>query len=164
MSRPSARAAELERLIGRALGERPLERAPVSLEPRLLAALERRALRPWWQRGFAAWPAGPRALFLAGAVGGVALLWWALAHLSRAGVPGQALAHVNALLAIPRDAGQAFLAIGELGVRLLAAIPREWLYGGVLAGAALYAALFGLLALGYLALYATPVRMQRRGS
>jgi len=160
MSGPADRADELERLVARALREEPPTAAPASLESRVLAALERRAVRPWWQRGFAAWPLALRALFTAGAAGSVAVLLWALERVPPESMPGQALSRVDSLFAFPRGAGQAFISAGELAVRLLEAIPRGWLYAGLLAAAALYAVLFGLLAVAYLALYAAPARTQ----
>lgn len=47
---------KLEELIHRDLRELPEIQAPPTLGPRVLAAIQRRARRPWWQRPWTAWP------------------------------------------------------------------------------------------------------------
>jgi hypothetical protein len=48
---------DLERLIDRELHAVPAPRAPRTLLPRVMAAVARRRVRPWYERGWAEWPA-----------------------------------------------------------------------------------------------------------
>ena len=63
--------ADLERLIDRALRALPPPRAPRALLPRVMAAVEERAQRPWYTRAWLQWPVGwqlASALVLLGVV------------------------------------------------------------------------------------------------
>jgi hypothetical protein len=64
--------ADLERLIGRELGKLPAPRAPRSLLPRIMAAVEERATRPWYSRAWLTWPLGWQAASIALLLGIVA--------------------------------------------------------------------------------------------
>ena len=66
----------LEAFVHRALRELPVERAPADLEARVLAALQARQLRPWWQAGWRAWPVVPRTVVLAAATATTLALAW----------------------------------------------------------------------------------------
>lgn len=59
---------ELEQRVGRVLRGLPPRSAPPTLETRVQRELTRRAMRPWWRRSFAHWPAGARAAFVAASV------------------------------------------------------------------------------------------------
>ena len=48
--------ADLERLVDRELRRLPAPRAPRSLLPRIMAAVEERAHRPWYTRAWLDWP------------------------------------------------------------------------------------------------------------
>jgi hypothetical protein len=64
--------AELERLIDRELHTLPPPRAPRSLLPRVMAAVDATAKRPWYERTWLEWPIGWQlisALVLLGVVG-----------------------------------------------------------------------------------------------
>ena len=50
--------ADLERLVDRELRALPLPRAPRALLPRVMAAVEERAQRPWYTRAWLHWPVG----------------------------------------------------------------------------------------------------------
>ncbi|MGB6452572.1 MAG: hypothetical protein WBE92_17620 [Steroidobacteraceae bacterium] len=139
----------LERLIGRVLGEQPLQRAPRTLEARVLSRIELRARlhRPG---------AHSRAWRLAGLIGFVVsaclssmlvlFAWgWLAAHLASA----RTSPFVAALTAGLRSTIGAFWTVGELTMQLYAAIPRDWLYGGLLLTSILYLTLFGLAAAAY---------------
>ena len=63
--------ADLERLIDRELRALPPPRAPRALLPRIMAAVEERAQRPWYTRAWLQWPVGwqlASALVLIGVV------------------------------------------------------------------------------------------------
>lgn len=145
----------LERLIGRVLREQPLQRAPRALEARVLSRI---ALRASLQR-----PGSRlRTWRLAGRIGFVVsaclssmlglLAWgWLAAHLSSLrGSP-----FVAAPTAELRSVLGAGWTVAELIMQVYAALPREWLYGGLLLTSILYAALFGLTAAAYRTLRAS---------
>ncbi|MCC7010168.1 MAG: hypothetical protein IT184_15280 [Acidobacteria bacterium] len=73
---------DLERLIDRELRALPAPRAPRSLVPRVMAAIDARQAMPWYRRGWSQWPPVWRTTSLAAlTVVAVALLigWPALA-------------------------------------------------------------------------------------
>ena len=55
---------DLEALVDRELRRLPLPRAPQSLLPRVMAAVEALAQRPWYTRAWFAWPLGWRVVSL----------------------------------------------------------------------------------------------------
>jgi len=140
---------QLEQLVHTALRSLPDRRAPASLETRVLAALERQAVIPWWHRSWNHWPQSVRVLFVAVCVGAAAVLMFAglpvQAGLDSAQVQhtfGPALALVDSLVA----AGHWLADLVDLLVRQ---IPAWWLYGAAAFVAGLYAMLFGLGAAAY---------------
>ena len=151
MSEPSEAQRGLERLLERTLRELPLRRAPLTLESRVLAELARRAARPWWRRGFAHWPQAARTAFVSISVCLVGLAFvaggWA--------VSGFNFLHDLGVLSMP-GARQAVMALSVAqwaAGELARAVPPNWIYGGVAAGALLYTALFGLGVAAYRTLY-----------
>lgn len=147
---------KLERLVSQVLRDQPLRRAPASLEARVLSELAARARLPWWRRGVASWPAAVRAPVIAGCAVCVPLVWvlsvWLAAHLVTVAThPGVAVPLANVL-----DAGRTVASLGAIAARILQSIPREWLLGGIIATATIYAALFALLVAGYSLLRASP--------
>ena len=69
--------ADLERLVARELRALPAPRAPRTLLPRVLAAADAAARRPWYSRAWMTWPAAWQAvsvLVLIAGVAGAALL------------------------------------------------------------------------------------------
>jgi hypothetical protein len=143
----------LETLVGRALREVPLRRAPPSLEARVLREIGRLASLPWWRRSFSRWPRPARVGFTltCGSIIAAVLGFWPW-------IEGGALADAAA-----RSAGSwvpwarpALILVdlaGQLDSALTGAIPPGWLYAALSAGAILYAALFGLGAVAYQTLY-----------
>jgi hypothetical protein len=144
----------LEQLLTRTLRDVPLQRAPATLESRILRELERRAALPWWRRSFAHWPVGARAAFAVLAVVVVKCVFqggaWA----------GQVLSslHDSGALSMPwvRRASTVAGAAGQLAASLTRAVPSEWVVNGVAASVALYVALFGLGIAAYRMLYLNP--------
>jgi hypothetical protein len=68
---------QLEMDLSEELRKLPRLRAPETLLPRVLAALERRAARPWWQRPWLAWPRALQAASVASGLVVMALAVWA---------------------------------------------------------------------------------------
>ena len=68
---------DLERLIDRELRKLPAPRAPRTLMPRVMAAVQDNAARPWYSRAWLTWPVGwqlASALLLMLVVGAAAVL------------------------------------------------------------------------------------------
>lgn len=143
---------KLERLVSQVLRDQPLRRAPASLEARVLGEIAARARLPWWRRGVASWPAAVRVPVIAGCAVSVPLVWilslWLAARLASA--TRQRLAGPLASL---QAAGHAVTSLGATISHIIQSIPREWLVGGIIATASLYAVLFALIAVGYSLLY-----------
>jgi hypothetical protein len=139
---------KLERLVSQVLRDQPLRRAPASLEARVLGELAARARLPWWRRGVASWPAAVRVPVIAGCAVCVPLVWilslWLAARLVSA-----TRQRIAGPLASLQAAGHAVASVGTATSHIIQSIPREWLVGGIIATAALYAALFALVAVGY---------------
>jgi len=133
--------------------ELPLRRAPATLEFRVCRELARRAARPWWFRGFTQWPAAARISFVVICSAIIRLTvgdgaWTMVAEtLSHAAAAPVSWTHATAALI-----GSAC----EVAALLLRVVPATWIYGALTAGVALYAALFGLSAAAYRALYLRP--------
>ena len=139
---------KLERLVGQVLREQPLQRAPTSLEARVLGELATRARLPWWRRGIATWPASVRIPVIAGCAVCVPLVWVLSLWLAERMVSVAA-----GPLTTLRDATHAATSFGTITGHIIQSIPREWLVGGLIATATLYASLFALIAVGYSLLY-----------
>jgi hypothetical protein len=69
--------AELERVTHRKLSQLPAPRAPRSLMPRVLVAVERESRRPWYARAWRTWPGEWQAVSAATALAVIigAALW-----------------------------------------------------------------------------------------
>jgi len=143
-----------DRLLDQVLRDLPLRQAPATLELRVFRELERRAALPWWHRGFTSWPLAARAAFVAlcsGIIGFTFLAGpWATAGariLNGAGA--LTMSWIQPVVA-------AMAWASEFSALLVRVFPPAWLYGGLAAGAMLYAALFGLGAAAYRTLYLRP--------
>jgi hypothetical protein len=146
---------KLERLVTQVLRDQPLRRAPASLETRVLGELAARARLPWWRRGVATWPAMVRVPVITACAICVPLVWVLSVWLAARLLPA-AHARVAGPLATARDAGRALASLGAAVTHIIQSIPRDWLLGGMIATATLYAALFALVAVGYALLYPRP--------
>jgi hypothetical protein len=144
---------KLERLVGQALRAQPPRRAPASLEERVLREIAARARLPWWRRGMTSWPLAVRIPVIAGSAISVPLVWIASVWLATRLASVATHSGNSGPLASVRDTGHAIASLGTLASHIVQSIPREWLLGGLIATATLYAALFALVALGYSLLY-----------
>ena len=86
------RPVDLERIVHRELRQLPLPRAPHTLLPRVLAAVQELSRRPWYARAWFTWPLGWRLASIAALVllvaGGAVLLPTVEAAASRAATLG----------------------------------------------------------------------------
>ncbi len=151
MSEPFEAERRLERLLDRTLHGLPVRRAPATLESRVLAELARRAALPWWRRSFVHWPQAARAVFAS-----MCLILAGLAF-AAGGWAASGLKSLHAVGVWPiswaREAVAVMGVAQSLSGELARAIPPDWIYGGLAAGALLYAALFGLGVAVYRTLY-----------
>lgn len=152
MSSRDPNEEKLERLVSQVLRDQPLRRAPASLEARVFGELAARSRLPWWRRGVASWPAAVRVPVIAGCAVSVPLVWvltvWLAARLTS--VTRQRIAGPLASL---QAAAHALTSLGTAITHIIQSIPREWLVGGMIATATLYAVLFALVAFAYSMLY-----------
>lgn len=142
------REQQLERLVGNALRDQPLRRAPDSLEAKVFAEIARRAAAPWWQGSFAGWPVAARVLFILASVGLAKLFLEATTMVVAPLDPG---ARSAALFADVAWIPSLFAAIGSAARGL----PSFWIYGGLTVIGMFYLTLFGVSAAAYRTLYAT---------
>lgn len=143
---------KLERLVGQVLREQPLRHAPASLEARVMGELAARARLPWWRRGIASWPAAVRVPVIAGCAICVPLVWVLSLWLAARLLP-VARSRMAGPLATLHGAEHTLASLGATATHIFQSIPREWLLGGILATATVYAVLFALIAVGYSLLY-----------
>jgi hypothetical protein len=146
---------KLERLVSRVLRDQPLRQAPASLEARVLGELAARARLPWWRRGIASWPTMVRVPVITGCAVCVPLVWVLSLWLATR-VASATRSRIAGPLATLQGAGHTLASLGTLAAHIIQSIPREWLLGGLIATATLYAALFALVAVGYSLLYPRP--------
>lgn len=148
MNPSTDRSDELERLVDRALRDQPLRRAPLNLEARVLAEIERRAAASWWHKNFAHWPLAARAVFLAASLGGVyvgmRVAMWLL----------DSVASVRPTLELPAEVTWVHTMFTAISL-VVRDMPSLWVYGSIAAIAAVYATAFGIGATAYRTLYAT---------
>jgi len=144
---------ELEKFIHQNLRSLPERRAPRSLESRVLAALEQRAMIPWYHKSWSYWPAAVRGVFLAGATGVAGALLIAF-YVGFHGVDtGAVAAQASERLSPFATAYHVVTWVANLSLDVFDRIPALWLYGGLATIAALYATFFGLGAAAYRTLY-----------
>jgi hypothetical protein len=140
---------KLERLVSQVLRDQPLRPAPASLEARVLGELAARARLPWWRRAIASWPAAVRIPVIAVCAVCVPLVWILSLWLAGRLVSLATHPSVAKPIATVWDTGRTIAALGTITAHIIQSIPREWLFGGFIATAALYGVLFALAAAGY---------------
>ena len=142
-----------EHMLDDALRDLPPRRAPASLEAKIMRELQRRHAMPWWRMGFQVWPLGARAAFCATCCGIVGFTVYSGPWVLAAALYQD---FGTATLSRLQPAAAAVAAASELVAVLTRLIPLQWWYGALLIGGFLYAALFGLGAAAYRALYFRP--------
>jgi hypothetical protein len=147
--RDEALDREMEARLGEALRALPARRAPATLESRVLDTLARRAPLPWWRRGFGEWPAAARVAF---GVTSVALVVLTVLAAAAANANLGSASHAISTPVL-HDASVFFVITRTLSVSLASILSSSWVLGYLIAGAVLYAALFGLAIAGYRTLY-----------
>jgi hypothetical protein len=144
---------QLEQLIHRELRALPPRKAPAGFEARVLAEIERRAAVAWWHKSWQYWPAAARAAFLAAATG-VSGAILAASYVFGRGVDTAAVAAQAAdRLAPPSWISTVFHALTGSLTQTVSNIPSLWLWGGLAAIMAIYAATFTLGATAYRVFY-----------
>jgi len=147
----SDRPEKLETFMSHLARSQPLRRAPVTLSQRVLAQVAlQQANVPWWRKGFTQWPLSARVAFLVASYGFVRLaligVRSATSFIGSREAAGTAVTWAHS--------GKEVLATTvEAGSALIHAIPPSWLYGAIVVGFVLYAALFGLGTVAYRTLY-----------
>jgi hypothetical protein len=140
----------LERWARQALRDLPARRAPGSLEARVMAEIERRAARAWWQLSFMEWPTAVRIAFVLGCTASGVAAARMFAWLS-----GGVSASVSELNSDLAPATASVRATASLVTSIAHQIPPGWVYGGAAVLVLLYVGLFGIGAIAYRTLYAT---------
>lgn len=150
---PTQAGRDVENFIHRSLTSLPDRRAPLTLEARVLAEIDRRAALPWWRRSLAHWPAPARGAFIVVSAAAAALLVaMSMALVRNAGAADAAgeVASRFAWLVVVRET---FTALAGGGGSVFGAIPALWIYGALAAFAACYATLIGVGAAAYRAYF-----------
>ena len=142
---------EMEARLGQALRALPERRAPATLESRVLDTLARRAPLPWWRRGFGEWPAAARVAF--GVTSAALVVFTVLAAAAAKADLGSLGASHAISTPVLHDASVFLVITRTLSVSLASILSSNWVFGYLIAGAVLYAALFGLAIAGYRTLY-----------
>lgn len=139
-----------------ALRNLPPRKAPASLEDRVLAAIAAHQAKPWWQKGFAFWPAAARVAFLvASAAVIVATVWFFVRGAGSA--PLMSLQDsVGSVFRWWSDARSAMGGAARMAVDSLSPAAQFWMFAALGLVALCYATLIGTGA----ALYRIFVRPQ----
>ena len=140
---------EMEARLGHALRALPERRAPATLESRVLDALAGRSPLPWWRRGFGEWPAAARVAF--GVVSAALAVLTVLAAAAANANFGSASHAIST--PVLHDASVFFVITRTMSVSLASILSSSWVLRFLIAGAVLYAALFGLAIAAYRTLY-----------
>jgi hypothetical protein len=140
-----------EALVHRALRELPLRRAPARLEYRVLQELGRRSALPWWRGSFMRWPRTVQAAF------GFTCAALTVLTVIASGRVGAHLGALQPAAALPMSWLQRLTTLAAVAEELTASLgrllPVGWVYAGLVASVALYAALSGLAVAAYRTLY-----------
>jgi hypothetical protein len=134
----------LEGRVHRALRALPDQRAPLTLERRVIAEISRRAALPWWRRSFGHWPTPVRAGFLVVSVGAAAGIALGAMTFGTAFDAWPVAGSLLGRLAWVAPAGEFARTLGGALAALGRSIPSAWLYGAAAGLVGAYAALIAL--------------------
>ena len=96
--------AELETVVHRAIGQLPPPRAPLTLVPRVLAAVETPVARRWYTRPWASWPLPLRSMSAMASAVVATVVWIVLAGSEGSAIAGAADEMVSSVRMIVDDA------------------------------------------------------------
>ena len=142
----------LEHAIHGTLRALPLQRAPRSLEQRVVAALSRRAALPWWRKSFAHWPMAARGGFLVMCLGLVKAAFSGSAWIATGFELEKWRVIFSGRLSWLQDGVAVAQAVADFADIILRNIPVFWLYASVGVVAITYALIVGVGAAAYKAL------------
>jgi hypothetical protein len=128
----------------------PPQRAPASLQARVLEAIEQQAV-PWWRKGFAQWPIGARAatfavLLLVSKLT-LDVMMWLFSN------PTPVSQTVESTISQARSTASVFSSLLQVCQSLLNVIPGHWITLALVFAAGMYFMLFVLGATAYRTLY-----------
>jgi hypothetical protein len=139
----------LENFVQRALASLPDRRAPLTLEARVLAEIERRAALPWWRRSFAHWPAAARGAFLVVSAAAAAVLIAVTMAVARNAGAAEAAGEVARRFAWLGVARETFATLVDDGTTIFSTVPSLWVYGALAVIGGGYVTLIGAGAAAY---------------
>jgi hypothetical protein len=141
---------KLEELIHRELHRWPELQAPATLIPRVMAAIQVRAQRPWWQRSFPEWPGLIQGVFLIVLSASAGFLTWESAtlwaYLSGHGLVQDAVQGLTFLDTCCSALGALMSALHTIN-RIIISSPVVW--AGLTVLGCMYGSCIGLGTLGY---------------
>lgn len=139
----------LEELIHRELSKLPERPAPEALVPRVLARIQARQQKHWWQRPWPQWPWAAQFVSLplmlasvAAALFGFSVLWKLMAGYTD-------VVTISAMLDPVTDALDFLGVIGNTALVLARSVGQEWLLAALLVPLLMYLACVGLGTLCY---------------
>jgi hypothetical protein len=150
-SRPDTE--NIERLIDNVLREQPPRSAPLSLQARVFAEIERRAALPWWHHSFLHWPLFVRVAFVLALLGVVKLVLAGAMTLITSMRSQPVVETIAKPLSWAETGADLFSKTVSLASVVFDAIPSTWLYAAAAIALTLYFALLVLGATAYRALY-----------
>jgi hypothetical protein len=139
----------LEELIHRELSKLPERPAPETLIPRVLAQIQARQRKRWWQRAWPQWPLAAQLASLplmlasvAAAIFGVTVIWKFMLGYTEFGTIADMLDSASEVWDFLAVLGNAVMVLGR-------SVGQEWLLLGVLVPLSMYLACVGLGTLCY---------------
>ena len=121
--------AQLIARVERVLRAQPLQKAPPDLIEKVYQQLALNAVRPWWQRSYATWPAATRAVFVLTSLTAARIVYWVLSSPHGYEAPLRVMTQLSARLwwdGVSRGLGRGQVLLHAL----CAALPTAWWYVG----------------------------------
>jgi hypothetical protein len=145
----SERDEQLERVVTGLLRDLPLRQAPATLQARVLEEIGHRLALPWWRRSFMHWPQVAQIVFVMALLGVVKLALDSLVWVTGNVRGSQVATAIEQPVDWLQTMANIFHSLAVAGNAVIAAIPPQWLYFGLLLGGAMYVVLFGAGAVLY---------------